>query len=122
MKLSCTKVRFTAMAIALMIVQAFAFEQTSATKRTLTLTGSTTVLPIAQLCAEKFMNYHPDVNISVRGGGSGVGIAPLIDGTCDNADASRPMKTKELKTARGKGINPVNNWKDVGGRPCFTQS
>lgn len=78
-----------------------------AQERTLVLSGSTTVLPIAQLCAERFMEKHPDVNISVRGGGSGVGIAALIDGTCDIAMASRPMKTKELKVARGKGINPV---------------
>ncbi len=81
--------------------------ETAFAKKTLTLTGSTTVLPIAQLCAEKFMEQHPDVDISVRGGGSGVGIAALIDGTCDIAMASRPMKTKELKSARSKGINPV---------------
>ena len=72
----------------------------------LTLVGSTTVLPIAQLAAERFMEIHPEADISVRGGGSGVGIAALIDGTCDIANASRPMKTKELKKARAKGINP----------------
>lgn len=107
MKLSYTKIRLAAVTIVLIAAQAFTFEQTFAAKRTLTLTGSTTVLPIAQLCAEEFMKYHPDVNISVRGGGSGVGIAALIDGTCDIANASRPMKTKELKSARGKGIRPV---------------
>ncbi len=74
---------------------------------TLTLTGSTTVLPIAQRTAEEFMKVRPKVNISVRGGGSGVGIAALIDGTTDIANASRPMKSKELKSARSKGINPV---------------
>lgn len=74
---------------------------------TLTLTGSTTVLPVAQRAAEEFMKAHPKVNISVRGGGSGVGIAALIDGTTDIANASRPMKSKELKSARSKGINPV---------------
>ncbi|MCK4307722.1 phosphate ABC transporter substrate-binding protein [candidate division WOR-3 bacterium] len=74
---------------------------------TLTITGSTTVLPIAQRTAEEFMELHPKVNISVRGGGSGVGIAALIDGTCSIADASRPIKTKEIATCRSKGINPV---------------
>jgi len=73
----------------------------------LTLQGSTTVLPIAQSCAEEFMKAHPEANISVRGGGSGVGIAALIDGTVDIANASRAMKTKELKKARAKGVNPV---------------
>lgn len=87
--------------------QVLTWKTAFAGKKSLTLTGSTTVLPIAQLCAEKFMEQHPDVDISVRGGGSGVGIAALIDGTCDIAMASRPMKTKELKSARSKGINPV---------------
>lgn len=72
----------------------------------LTLTGSTTVLPIAQKAAEDFMKINQNANISVRGGGSGVGIAALIDGTTDIANASRPMKTKEIESAREKGINP----------------
>lgn len=73
----------------------------------LTIQGSTTVLPIAQAAAEAYMDNNPDANITVRGGGSGTGIAALIDGATDIADASRPMKTKEIKTARGKGVNPV---------------
>jgi len=83
-----------------------AMAQKSLTKK-LAIQGSTTVLPIAQRCAEEFMKEHPEANISVRGGGSGVGIAALIDGTIDIADASRAMKTKELKKARVNGINPV---------------
>ncbi|HID94794.1 MAG TPA: phosphate ABC transporter substrate-binding protein [Candidatus Latescibacteria bacterium] len=75
----------------------------------LTIQGSTTVLPIAQRCAEEFMREHPEANISVRGGGSGVGLAALIDGTIDIADASRAIKTKELKKARAKGVNPVGH-------------
>jgi phosphate transport system substrate-binding protein len=73
------------------------------------IAGSTTVLPIAQRSAELYMDVNSDANITVRGGGSGVGIAALIDGRCDIADASRSMKTKELKIARGKGVNPVGN-------------
>lgn len=75
----------------------------------LVLTGSTTVFPIAQKAAEVYGDNHPETNISVRGGGSGGGIAALIDGTCNIANASRPMKTKELLNARKKGINPVAN-------------
>lgn len=71
--------------------------------------GSTTVLPIAQACAEAFMDQNSNINISVQGGGSGVGIASLIDGTCNVADASRPIKDKEIATAIEKGINPVAN-------------
>ena len=107
MKMWGTKIMYAAIIVALIAAQMVTSEMAFAGRKTLVLTGSTTVLPIAQLCAEKFMDQHPDVNISVRGGGSGVGIAALIDGTCDIAMASRPMKTKELKSARGKGINPL---------------
>jgi len=73
----------------------------------LTLQGSTTILPIAQAAAEAYMEKHPDADIMVRGGGSGTGIAALIDGATDIANSSRPMKTKEMKQAREKGVNPV---------------
>ena len=78
---------------------------TFAARSTIIIKGSTTVLPIAQIAAEVFMNRNPDVDISVQGGGSGVGIASIIDGTCDIADSSRPIKGKELKKAKIKGIN-----------------
>ncbi len=80
-----------------------------AASKSITITGSTTVLPIAQRAAEAFMDIHEDISVSVRGGGSGVGIAALIDGTVDIADASRPIKTKEIKLAREKGIDPYAN-------------
>lgn len=76
-------------------------------ENTITLTGSTTVLPIAQLAAEAYMELNLELNISVRGGGSGVGIAALIDATTDIANASRPIKTKEIVSCREKGIDPV---------------
>jgi phosphate transport system substrate-binding protein len=67
------------------------------------LEGSTTVLPIAQKAAEVFMKNNPGADLSVRGGGSGVGIASIIDGTCDIADASRAVKPDELAKAAKKG-------------------
>ena len=60
------------------------------------VSGSTTVLPIAQKAAEDYMQKDPSADISVRGGGSGVGISSLIAGTCDIADSSRPIKDTEL--------------------------
>lgn len=80
-----------------------------AAAKDITISGSTTVFPIAQKCAEVYMDGHPDVNISVRGGGSGVGIANIIAGTVDIADASRSIKNKELKQAKENGVNPVGN-------------
>lgn len=65
--------------------------------------GSTTVLPIAQKAAEVFMQKNQGADIAVRGGGSGVGIASIIDGTCDIADASRPIKESELEKAASYG-------------------
>ena len=97
--------------ILVLAVASFVVSHSFAGKKenTLTLTGSTTVLPIAQMAAEVFMELHPEVNVSVRGGGSGVGIAALIDQTADIANASRPIKTKEIVACRSKGIDPVGN-------------
>jgi len=68
--------------------------------------GSNTVTPVTTVWAEEFMTMHPKVNIAVSGPGSGVGIANLIDGTADIAQASRKMKAKEYDQAREKGRNP----------------
>jgi phosphate transport system substrate-binding protein len=77
--------------------------------KTNTIKGSTTVLPIAQACAEVFMNQHSDIDISVQGGGSGVGIASVIDGTADIGDASRPAKEKEYAMAKENGVELYEN-------------
>lgn len=65
--------------------------------------GSDTVLPIAQKSAERFMNLNRSARVTVTGGGTGVGISALMDGTCDIAMASRSIKFGEkmkLKKAR----------------------
>jgi phosphate transport system substrate-binding protein len=69
--------------------------------------GSTTVLPIAQKVSEAYMKEHPDVTISVSGGGSGNGIKGIIDGTVDIGDSSRFIKQEEVKLAVEKGGYPV---------------
>jgi phosphate transport system substrate-binding protein len=68
--------------------------------------GSNTVEPISVIWAEEFMKMHPEVNIAVAGPGSGVGIAALIDGTTDIAQASRGIKSKEIDQAAANGKNP----------------
>ncbi len=70
------------------------------------IVGSTTVLPIAQITAEEYMNKNPQVSISVGGGGSSIGAKALLAGTTDIADCSRPLKDKELRAAAEKGIAP----------------
>ena len=58
--------------------------------------GSNTVEPLSVVWAEDFMKMHPNVRIAVSGPGSGVGIAALIDGTTEVAQASREMKSTEM--------------------------
>ncbi|SDU28275.1 phosphate ABC transporter substrate-binding protein [Desulfobacula phenolica] len=73
----------------------------------LVIKGSTTVLPIAQKAAEAYMAEHPDVKISLSGGGSGNGIKAIIDGTADIGNASRFIKQKEVDLAHDKSVYPV---------------
>jgi len=67
---------------------------------TLKIAGSTTVLPLSQVWAEEYMAKHPGVSISVSGGGTGVGISSLLNGSIDIANASRPAKAKEIENAK----------------------
>ena len=73
----------------------------------LVIKGSTTVLPIAQKAVEAYMSEHPDVKISLSGGGSGNGIKAIVDGSTDIANSSRFIKDKEVKLAHEKGVYPV---------------
>jgi phosphate transport system substrate-binding protein len=63
---------------------------------TLTLTGSTTVLPIAQAVADNFSATHPDANIQVSGGGSGVGIQAIINNKVDIGMSSAVVSPAQL--------------------------
>jgi len=69
--------------------------------------GSTTVLPIISQAATAFHALHPDVNILVSGGGSGVGIAAMIQGTAQLGMASRETSTEEQVKLNGNVDNIV---------------
>jgi phosphate transport system substrate-binding protein len=70
--------------------------------------GSDTMLNIAQAWAEEYARVEPGVSIEVAGGGSGVGIAALIDGTVELANSSRPLKDGEIgKATRQRGAAPT---------------
>ena len=69
--------------------------------------GSDTIVNLALAWAEEYQIIDPTVNLSVTGGGSGTGIAALINGTVDIANASRKMKDEEKETAISNGTEPV---------------
>ncbi|WP_406660544.1 PstS family phosphate ABC transporter substrate-binding protein [Methanolobus sp. ZRKC3] len=71
--------------------------------------GSDTVLPLSQAEAEEYMIENPEKSITVIGGGSGVGIAALIDGEVDIAMASRKLKDSEIEKAEANGITPLEH-------------
>jgi phosphate transport system substrate-binding protein len=72
-----------------------------------TVKGSDTMVHVCSTWAEAFMDAHPGAEVSVTGGGSGTGIAALINGTTDICAASREMKPKEKDLAAQEGIEPV---------------
>jgi phosphate transport system substrate-binding protein len=71
--------------------------------------GSDTLVNVAQAWAEAYPEVNPGVAVAVSGGGSGTGIAAMINGTVDIANASRKMKDKELKLAEKNGQSPVEH-------------
>ena len=72
----------------------------------ITIKGSDTLVRLGQRWAEEYMKKNPGIVIQVSGGGSGTGIAALLNGTTDICEASRDMKEKEYMLARDKGIKP----------------
>jgi len=72
-------------------------------------TGSDTMLDVAQAWAERYQLVNPAVAIAVSGGGSGTGIASMIDGTVDISNSSRPMEEAEIEAARANGNDPVEH-------------
>ncbi len=68
--------------------------------------GSDTVVNLALAWAERYNSLHPEIRISVTGGGTGTGMAALISGTVDIANASRRIKEEEIRAAEANGIVP----------------
>src|SRR6266545_2570056 len=71
--------------------------------------GSDTIVNLALAWAEKYQAEHKEIRISVTGGGSGTGIAALLNKTVDIANASRQIKPEEVNEAKSNGVNPVEH-------------
>jgi phosphate transport system substrate-binding protein len=69
--------------------------------------GSDTLVNLALAWAERYQQVRPEVRLAVTGGGSGTGIAAILNGTVDIANASRRITQEELRAAESLGISPV---------------
>ncbi len=68
--------------------------------------GSDTIVNLALAWTEEYHKFHPELRISVSGGGSGTGLTALINGSIQLANASRQIKQEELDAAKANGMNP----------------
>jgi len=91
------------------ITLSFSFIQPSFAKNqgSLQVKGSDTMVNLVQGWAEEYMKKEPSSFIAVTGGGSGTGLAALINKTCDIAVSSREIKKQEIALAEKKGVHPV---------------
>jgi len=94
--------------IALFLVLSGCSRQSTQTSM-IQIKGSDTMVNLGQAWAEAYMKTHPGVNVAVTGGGSGTGIAAMIDGRTDIAESSRQMKPEEVSLAKKHGVNPVEH-------------
>ena len=76
-------------------------------QRTIENKGSDTIVNLALAWAEEYQSLNPEIRLSVTGGGSGTGIAALINDTVDIANASRRIKEEERENALANGSDPV---------------
>jgi phosphate transport system substrate-binding protein len=71
--------------------------------------GSRTMENVVKLWSETYHNKNPAVDIKMKNGGSGVGIAAFINGAADIATSSRAMKRGEIRLAKKRGKNPIEH-------------
>ncbi len=100
------KVRVLTLALAGVVAMGIRHANAENLKGRLQIKGSDTMVNLTPAWAEAYMAAHPQVSISVTGGGSGTGIAALIGGTCDLAATSRQMTPKEIASASATGTPP----------------
>uniref|UniRef100_A0A832I294 Phosphate-binding protein n=1 Tax=Eiseniibacteriota bacterium TaxID=2212470 RepID=A0A832I294_UNCEI len=102
MRIPRTKSAARGVAATALAIVAFGAADPAGAGRGLTIKGSDTMVILGQRWAEEYMRAHPKAVIQVTGGGSGTGIAALINGTTDICQASRPMKEDEKRKLRDR--------------------
>jgi len=91
-----TKIGISLLALVIVVSSAFVMQNK------ITVKGSDTMVILAQKWAEIYMKAKKDVTVQVTGGGSGVGLAALINGSTDIANASRPIKQSEMEKLKSR--------------------
>jgi phosphate transport system substrate-binding protein len=86
----------------IMLILAVMASATAFSQAKITVKGSDTMVILAQKWAELYMKKNPSASIQVTGGGSGIGITALINGTTDICNASRPMKQTEIEKLKAR--------------------
>jgi phosphate transport system substrate-binding protein len=86
----------------IMLSIAILISATGFSQEKITVKGSDTMVILAQKWAELYMKNNPSSTIQVTGGGSGVGITALINGTTDICNSSRPMKQTEIEKLKAR--------------------
>ena len=81
--------------------------------------GSDTMVNLGQRLAENYMEINSELSISVTGGGSGTGIAAMIDGRIDIGNSSRAMRDSEIAQARDNGVEPFETIIGMDGLAVF---
>jgi phosphate transport system substrate-binding protein len=87
-------------ALIVLVVMGIGFSFTTINK--VTVKGSDTMVILSQKWAEVYMKKNPGTSIQVTGGGSGVGLAALINGSTDIANSSRPIKPSEVEKLKAR--------------------
>ncbi len=106
--------RIISLAIVIVLLSACAASSASTSEPSAALysiqnIGSDTMVNLALAWAEAYQAAYPDIRIAVTGGGSGTGIAALINGTVDMANASRQIKPEEVERAQANAILPAEH-------------
>lgn len=86
-----------------------ASQEQSGSRKMISVKGSDTMVHLTSSWAEQYMAQHPDAQVSVTGGGSGTGIAGLLNGTTDICASSRDLQDKERDLAVQKKIDLVEH-------------
>ncbi len=88
--------------LSIMLMLAIMATATGFSQSKITVKGSDTMVILAQKWAELYMKNNSSAVIQVTGGGSGVGITALINGTTDICNSSRPMKQTEIEKLKAR--------------------